>query len=255
MFLRSRTEERTGFQNGAMPVDGIDCQCDFAMVYRFDATTAERIRCYREKGYVIHLMTGISWGHYTDYLDGEFDGRPHWDEAQTDRFGNQILHSPRVPYMVPTVSFCDYMTEKLKGIVDLGVEAIHVEEPEFWDRAGYSEAFKREYELYYRAPWQPPHESVDARFRCAKLKAYLFTRAIDRISSALKEYALIKYGKKLRFYVPTHSLVNYTQWKIVSPEGRLADIPAVDGCIAQVWTGTASGEGHRPSDVVPARPH
>ena len=239
MFLRSRTEERTGFQNGAMPVDGIDCQCDFAMVYRFDATTAERIRCYREKGYVIHLMTGISWGHYTDYLDGEFDGRPHWDEAQTDRFGNQILHSPRVPYMVPTVSFCDYMTEKLKGIVDLGVEAIHVEEPEFWDRAGYSEAFKREYELYYRAPWQPPHESVDARFRCAKLKAYLFTRAIDRISSALKEYALVKYGKKLRFYVPTHSLVNYTQWKIVSPEGRLADIPAVDGCIAQVWTGTA----------------
>ena len=239
MFIRSKTEERTGFQNGAFPVDAIDCQCDFAMVYRFDASTEERIAVYRDKGYVIHLMTGISWGHYTEYLDGDYDGRPHWDEAQTDRFGNQILHSPRIPYMVPTISFCDYMTEKLKGVVDLGVEAIHVEEPEFWDRAGYSDAFKREYELYYRAPWQPPHESVDARYRCAKLKAYLFTRAIDRISSALKEYAFVRYGKKLRFYVPTHSLVNYTQWKIVSPEGKLADIPAVDGCIAQVWTGTS----------------
>ena len=239
MFIRSKTEERTGFQNGAFPVDAIDCQCDFAMVYRFDASAAERIAVYREKGYVIHLMTGISWGHYTDYLDGDFDGRPHWDEAQTDRFGNQILHSPRVPYMVPTISFCDYLTDQLKKAVDLGVEAIHVEEPEFWDRAGYSDAFRREYELYYREPWQPPHESVDARYRCAKLKAYLFTRAIDRISSALKEYAFVKYGKKLRFYVPTHSLVNYTQWKIVSPEGKLADIPAVDGCIAQVWTGTS----------------
>lgn len=239
MFIRCKTEERTGFQNGAFPVDAIDCQCDFAMVYRFDASTEERIAVYREKGYVIHLMTGISWGHYTEYLDGDYDGRPHWDEAQTDRFGNRILHSPRVPYMVPTISFCDYMTEKLKGVVDLGVEAIHVEEPEFWDRAGYSDAFKREYELYYRAPWQPPHESVDARYRCAKLKAYLFTRAIDRISSALKEYAFVRYGRKLRFYVPTHSLINYTQWKIVSPEGKLADIPAVDGCIAQVWTGTS----------------
>ena len=239
MFVRSKKEERTGFQNGLPPADCIDCQCDFVMVYRFDASTRDRIRAYSERGYVIHLMTGISWGHYTDYLDGEYDGRTHWDEAQTDRFGNQILHGPLVPYMVPTVSFCDYLTEQLKKAVDLGVEAIHVEEPEFWDRAGYSDAFKREYALYYREPWQPPHESVDARYRCAKLKAYLFTRAIDRISSALKEYASVTYGRTLRFYVPTHSLINYTQWKIVSPEGKLADIPAVDGCIAQVWTGTS----------------
>ena len=39
--------------------------------------------------------------------------------------------------------------------------------------------------------------------------------------------------------MPTHSLVNYTQWKILSPEGTLLDIPEVDGCIAQVWTGTS----------------
>lgn len=238
-FIRERTEERTGYQLSGFPTERSDNHVDFVMVYRMDESTEARIRFYKERGYVVHLMTGISWGHYTDYLDGEYDGVSHWDEGQTDRFGNMILHSPRVPYMVPTLSFTAYITEQLKKAVDLGVEAIHVEEPEFWDRAGYSEAFKREFALYYRKPWEAPHSSVDARYKCAKLKAYLFTRTIDRVSAELKAYAQIKYGRELRFYVPTHSLVNYTQWKIVSPEGRLADIPGVDGCIAQVWTGTS----------------
>lgn len=238
-FIRSKTEERTGYQNGTPLVPCFDNQCDFVMVYRLDDSTAERIRQYREKGYVIHFMTGISWGHYLPYLNGEFDGESHWDEAQTDRFGNMILHSPNIPYMVPTLSFSDYIVSTLKKVVDEGVEAIHVEEPEFWDRAGYSPAFKREYEAYYKMPWQPAYESVDAAFKCAKLKQYLYTRTIDRVSAALKDYSLKKYGKAVRFYVPTHSLLNYTQWKIVSPEGKLADIPCVDGCIAQVWTGTS----------------
>src|SRR3990170_2180765 len=46
-------------------------------------------------------------------------------------------------------------------------------------------------------------------------------------------------GKNVRCYVPTHSLVNYSQWKIVSPEASLASLPGVDGYIAQVWTGTS----------------
>lgn len=238
-YIRNRNEERTGFQISAELTDRVDIQSDFVMVYGLNDTTEQRIKKFRDAGYVIQLMTGIAWGHYVDYLDGEWDGNKHWDESQTDRFGNEILHGPRCPYIVPTIAFADYITEKLKKAVDAGAIAIHVEEPEFWDRAGYSPAFKREYELYYRQPWQPPHESVDARFKAAKLKAYLYTRTIDRVSSALKEYAKTKYNFNLRFYVPTHSLLNYTQWKIVSPEGKLADIAGVDGCIAQVWTGTS----------------
>lgn len=238
-FIRKREEERTGYQLGSEWCEKIDNHCDFVMCYRINETTVERIKSFQDRGYVVQLMTGISWGNYIDYLNGKYDGRNHWDEAQTDRYGNKIMHGVNTPYMVPTISFADYVTEQLKVAVDAGVVAIHVEEPEFWDRAGYSEAFKREYFLYYRAPWQPPHESADAKYKCSKLKTYLFTRTIDRVSSALKEYAMIKYGRELRFYVPTHSLVNYTQWKIVSPEGKLADIPGVDGCIAQVWTGTS----------------
>lgn len=238
-YIRDKKEERTGFQSGSPLIESIDSKCDFVMVYRLEETTLERIKQHRDAGYVIHFMTGIAWGRYQDYLYGEYDGINHWDEAQQDRFGNIIAHGKDVPYMVPTVAFADYLSDKLRAVVDAGVEAIHVEEPEFWDRGGYSPAFRREYELYYREPWKAPHESVDAKYKCGKLKAYLYTRTIDRLSSSLKEYAKAKYGKDLRFYVPTHSLINYTQWKIVSPEGKLADIPGVDGCIAQVWTGTS----------------
>ena len=46
-------------------------------------------------------------------------------------------------------------------------------------------------------------------------------------------------GRKVRCYVPTHSLLNYAQWSIVSPESSLARLNGCDGYIAQVWTGTA----------------
>ncbi len=238
-YTRERTKELTGYQESAPWEPNIDIQCDFVMVYGIDATMPERVRQFREKGYVVHLMTGISWGEYQDYLYGKYDGRNHWDESQMDRYGKHIKHGKEVPYMSPAIAFTDYLTEKLKVAVDAGVEAIHMEEPEFWDHGGYSESFKREYLLYYREPWQPPHTGLDARYKCAKLKAYLYTRAIGRIGSSLKEYALTIYNRVLRFYIPTHSLVNYTQWKIISPEGALIDLPAVDGYIAQVWTGTS----------------
>lgn len=238
-FIRKNSEERTGFQDGAPFDTQYSPKSDFVMVYRLDETTVERIKGYRDKGYAVHLMVGISWGRYADYLEGKYDGREHTDEGQADRFGNTIMHDKNTPYMVPTVEFADYLTQKLKAAVDAGVEAIHVEEPEFWDRAGYSQAFRREYLLYYRKAWQPAYESVDSSYKTAKLKAYLYARTIDRVSSAVKEYALKRWNRVIRFYVPTHSLLNYTQWKIVSPEGKLADIPGVDGCIAQVWTGTS----------------
>ncbi|NLA76232.1 MAG: hypothetical protein GX851_00100 [Clostridiales bacterium] len=238
-YIRDKSQELTGYQAGEAFFGKIDLQCDFVMAYRLNNTIEQRVESFKDEGYVVHMMTGIAWGAYTDYLNGEYDGINHWDEGQTDRAGNMIMHGKDTPYMVPTVSFADYLTEKLKRVVDAGVEAIHVEEPEFWDRAGYSEAFKREYLLYYKQPWQPPHTSADTRCKCAKLKAYLYKRTIERVSSALKEYALTKYNRVLRFYVPTHSLINYTQWKIMSPEGSLAPVPSVDGFIAQVWTGTS----------------
>ncbi|MFW6309061.1 MAG: hypothetical protein ACOC1S_03495, partial [bacterium] len=239
LINRNRKEERTGFQESSPYDPAYDLQTDFVMVYGIDDSMPDRIEKWAEQDYVIHLMTGVAWGQYQDYLNGEFDGRKHWDEAQTNREGDSINHGKTVPYMVPTISFAEYLTERIKRAVDAGVKGIHMEEPEFWVNAGYSKAFKREWEIFYDEPWQPPHESEDAQYRASKLKAYLYTRCLRFICDKLKEYAKVKYDRILKFYVPTHSLVNYTQWKIISPESQLLELPNFDGYIAQVWTGTS----------------
>jgi hypothetical protein len=215
---------------------------DIAIVYGTDPSMPRRVRQYRQRGYVVHVMTGIAWGSYQDYLNGKWDGQDHWDEAQRDRDGSLTgiwVHAPDVPYMVPAISYTDYLTEKLRPAIDAGVEAIYTEEPEFLESGAYGEAFKREYQIYYHEPWRPPHESVDAHYRAVRLMSWLYRRAIERVSASLCEYSLGKYGRPLKFYVPTHSLLNYTQWKVPSPEGQLTDIPTLDGYQAQIWMGTS----------------
>ena len=187
-------------------------------------------------------MLGCAWGNYKEYLCGRWDGKEHWDECQTDRNGNPILHGVDTPYMVPTRSFIQYLTEHLCALIDKGITEIYMEEPEFWEAGGYSEAFKKEYLAYYGVDWEPPHTNINAKYRSSRLKAYLYGRLVRHLSRNIKEYGR-KTGKEIHFYVATHSLVNYAQWKIMSPESRLLDVDEVDGFIAQVWTGT-SGTGN-----------
>ncbi|MBE9917614.1 hypothetical protein G8C92_26725 [Paenibacillus donghaensis] len=231
--------ERTGFQEARPYGPKYDLRTDFVMVYGITEDLPERIAGWKKAGYTVHLMTGVSWGEYQDYLYGRYDGRNHWNEAQMDQRGRHLLHNEDVPYMVPTISFTEYLATHIKKAIDAGVEAIHMEEPEFWAVSGYSEAFKREWLNYYAEAWIPPHVSCDAQYRASKLKAAMYYRAMDRICSAMKEYALVTYGHTVRFYIPTHSLINYTQWRIVSPEALFASMPSCDGFIAQIWTGTS----------------
>ena len=85
MIRRNRQEELTGFQEGGPYHPSYDLQADFVMVYGIRGDVQERIRSWKEKGYVVHLMTGVSWGSYQNYLNGLVDGRQHWDEAQKNR--------------------------------------------------------------------------------------------------------------------------------------------------------------------------
>lgn len=239
-YIRDRREERTCVQESAHIQPETDFGQDFVCVYGAGGDMPQRVREFRARGYRVHLMTGIAWGGYDDYFGGAWDGIDHSDEIQRSRDGSvtgAFCHASG--YIVPTVSFTNYLIEKLKKAVDEGVEAIHVEEPEFLNDGGYSEGFKREYKLYYREDWVPPHANVDAHYKAAFLKAYLYRRAIERVSQELKEYALARRGYVLRFYVPTHSLLNYSTWKVMSPEGTLTDVPSLDGYKAQVWMGTS----------------
>lgn len=241
-FIREKEEIKTGFQKIEPWSSEIDLQTDFVMVYGLNESLESRMQQYRERGYKVHLMLGCAWGNYKEYLCGRWDGKEHWDECQTDRNGNPILHGVDTPYMVPTRSFIQYLTEHLCTLIDKGITEIYMEEPEFWEAGGYSEAFKKEYLAYYGVDWEPPHTNINAKYRSSRLKAYLYGRLVRHLSRNIKEYGR-KTGKEIHFYVATHSLVNYAQWKIMSPESRLLDVDEVDGFIAQVWTGT-SGTGN-----------
>lgn len=240
--------ERTAFQTGQPWKPTTDVRADVAIVYgvggnpsekRSGLTFEERVQTWRDKGYTTHFMTGIAWGEYQDYFTGEWDGKWHLDEGQVTQEGDTIWHGHMVPYIVPSMNFIRYMKENhIKRVIDAGIDAIYLEEPEFWARGGYSDAFKQEWKAYYGFDWRPQHESPENTYLSNKLKYYLYYRALDECFTYAKEYGKSK-GMDVRCYVPTHSLVNYSQWQIVSPEASLASLPCVDGYIAQVWTGTS----------------
>ena len=233
-----QTLERTCFQTASPWSANGNLRSDVAIVYGIDAGLPQRIQTWRDRGYRIHLMTGVSWGNYQDYLYGRFDGVNHEDEAQTDRKGGKISHGGDVYYMCPGTNFGKFLCVGVQRALDAGVEAVHLEEPEFWVRGGYSEGFKREWRAFYDEDWQPPHSSVDARWRASRLKYFLYRRALQQVFDHIQAYNQ-RTGRKVRCYVPTHSLLNYAHWGIVSPESSLARLTGCDGYIAQVWTGTS----------------
>jgi hypothetical protein len=230
--------ERTCFQTGGAWSPFGNLRSDVAIVYGIDPQLPDRIQTWRDRGYRIHVMTGVSWGSYQDYLYGRFDGINHEDEAQTERNGKKISHGGDVYYMSPGTNFGKFLCVGVQRALDAGAEAIHLEEPEFWVRGGYSEGFQREWRAYYGEDWQPPHGSVDAQWRASKLKYFLYRRALQQVFDYVQDYNR-RTGRHVRCYVPTHSLLNYAHWRIVSPESSLARLNGCDGYIAQVWTGTS----------------
>lgn len=244
-----KVHEKTSFQTGQPWRPTMDNRADVAIIYGVggnpsdresdEMTFEERVKSWRDRGYTTHFMTGIAWGGYQDYFTGKWDGKCHLDEGQVDQKGDTIWHGHMVPYIVPSMNFIKYMQEMhIKRVIDAGIDAIYLEEPEFWARAGYSDAFKREWKDYYGFDWRPQHESAENTYLSNKLKYHLYSRALNECFTYAKEYGKTK-GMNIRCYVPTHSLVNYSQWQIVSPEANLASLPCVDGYIAQVWTGTS----------------
>jgi len=230
--------ERTCFQTGRGWSENSNLRSDVAIVYGIDAKLPERIQTWRDHGYRIHVMTGVSWGHYQDYLYGRFDRVNHEDEAQTMKDGRKRSHGGDVYYMCPGTNYGKFLCVGVQRALDAGAEAIHLEEPEFWVNSGYSEGFKREWQSYYGEPWQAPHSSVDAQWRTSKLKYFLYRRALQQVFDYVQDYNH-RTGRHVRCYVPTHSLLNYAHWRIVSPESSLARLKGCDGYIAQVWTGTS----------------
>ena len=115
----------------------------------------------------------------------------------------------------------------------VGSTAICPEEPEFWTRAGYSEAFKQEWLARYGAPWEPPHSSIDARWKSEQLKGFLERRQIE----AILTNAQGKSPQATRM-VAVHSPVTYYQWGLPVPHYGL--LTAWGGCGYTGGTGRTS---------------
>jgi len=248
LSAQTTNKEKTAFQTSREWKPVTDTRADIAIVYGVGGNPSDetktmnfedRVQSWRDRGYITHFMTGIAWGEYQDYFTGQWDGKWHLDEGQVQLNGDTIWHGHLVPYIVPSKNFLKYLKEKhVKRVIDAGIDAIYMEEPEFWARAGYSEAFKQEWKNYYGFDWRPQHDSPENTYLANKLKYQLYYNALNEVFTYAKEYGKTK-GMDVRCYVPTHSLVNYSQWMIVSPEASLASLPCVDGYIAQVWTGTS----------------
>lgn len=246
IHAQNSSGEKTTFQTANPWKPVTDTRADVAIIYsvkehheKGNLTFEQRVQSWRDRGYKTHFMTGIAWGEYQDYFTGKWDGKWHLDEGQVTQKGDTLWHGRMVPYLDPTMNFVKYMKETvIKRVIDAGIDAIYLEEPEYWARAGYSTAFKREWKDYYGFDWRPQHESPENTYLSNKLKYHLYYRALKECFTYAKEYGKSK-GLDVRCYVPTHSLVNYSQWMIVSPEASLASLPCVDGYIAQVWTGTS----------------
>ncbi|MBQ2565858.1 MAG: hypothetical protein II552_01715, partial [Bacteroidales bacterium] len=109
----------------------VDIRCDIAMVYGgYSGRNGEfnkhnpNIDGWKERGYKIFWMKGISWGH-EDYYFGRWDGQKHLDEYQIVSTGDTVTY-----HQVPTQNYIEYLKKMLKAVIDDGVDVLFFEEPE-----------------------------------------------------------------------------------------------------------------------------
>ena len=237
------TDFRTCFQTSQGFDALMDIASDVAIVYGTSHNFKERLESWKEQGYRTAYMTGISWGNYESYYQTENGLKK--EEIQTDKTGKLWMHghSTTVGYNVPTPSYVEFIKTILIPPLENRVESIYLEEPEFWAVTGWSEAFKKLWEQHYGEPWSPPNQSIETQYKASLLKYNLYTNALRDVFQFIKEYAKNN-NFDIGCYVPTHSLINYAQWRIVSPESQLTQMEDCDGIIAQVWTGTARSHHH-----------
>src|SRR5262249_8192318 len=95
---RPQNQERLSFPTQDPYRPRVHLNADVAMVYGIDKTLPDRIKTWRDQGYIVHVMTGVAWGEYQDYYFGRWDGKHREDEAQRMKNGEVIGHGGDVYY-------------------------------------------------------------------------------------------------------------------------------------------------------------
>lgn len=161
-----------------------------------------RVNTWKTHGYTPQLMISFSWG--ADTL--------HKFKWQTLQSGEYRMHG-NMHYLIPEESYCHYIFQtKIKKAIDVGIQDIIFEEPEFYINCN------------------PEIKDFN--------KNKILFNTLQTIITLTKEYAQQAH-KSIRCYVATHSIFNYANWGIISPEILLSYISNLDGIIGQVWQDTA----------------
>ncbi|MBM3498380.1 MAG: hypothetical protein FJX74_06880 [Armatimonadetes bacterium] len=184
------------------------------------------LRSWRDFGYEPHCMGGFRDG--PDYVERN-PGEP-----QMDAQGVALTCGPGSYYLVPTAQRRRIMADYFAQAVRSGAVAACPEEPEFFSRAGYSPAFRAEWQAAYGEPWQDQTSSVDARLKSERLKAQLEQQLLTDIYQAAREA-----DPQAKRFLLAHSPLNYSAWGITFAHCAMLRTGLVDEMVAQVWTGTA----------------
>ncbi len=229
----------TIFQTGSNYTPGEELNTNTVMVFCNDASgyTESRLNSWEKADYAsLGFMTALGRDTASYYVSGKYDGETHYDIIQKDISNADVNHSAGTPYVVPTIGFCDYLVDMMRLACERDYKYIFLEEPDFWEKSGYSEAFKNEWLDYFGTEWEDPASSYKAAYMSAELKAYIMTRAYEHIGTELK-----KDYPEVELFVCTHSSASYSyNTPIISNNYEILNSPVVDGLVAQAWSNTSN---------------
>ncbi len=192
--------------------------------YNDDTTIGLMIAVNRDNGEYVESYAGDrGMADVQTLYDGQF--RSH-----------SVLNGRTVYYMVPTESYLDYKWQVIDKYLESGkIKVVAMEEPEFWNNAGYSEGYKELFKQYHGVEWMDPDTSAEAAWMHQKCKAWAFQNAFEVLSGKIKE----KYPD-VKVLITTHAPMSYMNHGISTGASMFAGIPTVDGVIGQTWSDDAS---------------
>jgi hypothetical protein len=146
------------------------------------------------------------------------------------KHGKRVVIRRADRYEIPTRARIELAQRFYEDLLTEDVAGFCFDEPEIWANAGYSPAFKEEWRAHFGTAWQPPHESVDARYRAEQLKAILVRRWVESILNDVK-----RRRPSIPLMLAMHSQPGYVGIGMGAPHHRLIAIPVLDEIVAEVW--------------------
>lgn len=191
--------------------------------------------------YKLSFMTVINRCVFSEYeqwcIENGRDDTPPTDDIQTYADGSYKGKTDgETMYMVPTARWIDFVWDTIETAMNIAdFEYIMPEEPDIHRKAGYSPAFKAEWEAYYGEPWQAGTTSPEAMLKTQELMVHLIERAYTVLGERIKAK-----NPNTKLCIATHSTPSYNTMncQITSGVNTYLSSGIFDAVNAQTWSDT-----------------